>query len=746
MTPQTGSPRTDSSPGGVPLIGPALDRVDGRLKVTGGATYSAEWPVANMLHGYLVLSTIAAGRIARIDLADARAQSGVVEIMTSANAPRINAIPRSPNDRTLMLLQDDEIRYDRQPVAVVLAETFEAAKWAASLVRVGYETAGPVLGLDRGEKYTPKAIHDEPAATLRGDALLALAQAAVKVDNVYTTPQENHNPMEPHATIAVWAGDRLTVYDANQGVFAARERLASTFGLPTEGVRVITKFVGGGFGCKGSQWPHTILAPMAAKLTGRPVRIELWRPQMFGSVGYRPPTVQRVALGAARDGTLTTQIHEVLSTTSMFDEFIEPSGQITTVLYASPALRVTHELCRVNHGTPTYMRAPGESTGSFALESAMDELAVATGIDPIQLRLRNYADVDPTKNIPFSSKSLRECYAAGAAAFGWRRRTPQPGSMRDGRYLIGLGMASATYPTHRSKASAIARIAPDGTAEVRSGGVDIGTGAYTAFTQIAAETLGIPVAGIRMDLGDSTFPVAPVAGGSQLTASVGSAVKLAALDARAKLAALAIADPASPLHGVDAAALDARDGRLFVRAQPERGERFGAIVDRAGGGVVEGSSDAAPGALAEAYAMHAFGAQFAEVRVDPALGEVRLVRQVGAFASGRIVNAKTARSQYLGGMVFGAGMALLEETRYDHRSGRIMNANLSEYLVPVNPDIADVDIILVPEEDPHVNPIGVKGIGEIGIVGAAAAIANAVFHATGKRIRDLPIAPEKLLA
>jgi xanthine dehydrogenase YagR molybdenum-binding subunit len=730
----------------MPPIGPALDRVDGRLKVTGAATYSAEWRLPNLAYGYLVLSTIASGRVVRIDTSAAREHAGVIAVMTPANAPRVNNQPKTPNDRYLMVLQDAEIRYDRQPVAAVLAETFEAAKYAASRVRVDYRASEPVLALERGERYTPDQIHGEPANTLRGDAVLALAQSPVRVDNVYTTPQENHNPMEPHATIASWDGDRLTVYDANQGVFAARERLSYTFDVPLDNVHVVTKFVGGAFGCKGSQWPHTVLAAMAAKLIGRPVRIELWRPQMWGSVGYRPATVQRVALGADRSGRLTAQVHEVKSSTSTFDEFIEPSGMITTMMYASPALRVTHELSRLNHGTPTYMRAPGESSGSFALESAMDELACATGLDPIELRLRNYAAADPTKKTPFSSKSLRECYAAGASAFDWQRRSPQPGSMRDGRYLIGMGMASASYPTHRSAAAATVRIDPDGSIVVRSAGVDIGTGAYTAFTQVAAEALGVPASRVRMELGDSLFPAAPVAGGSQLTASVGSAVKVAARDARNRVAAMAIADPASVLHGLAADALEAGDGRLFVRTQPERGETFAAILARAGGGALTGTSEAKPDEAAQkAYAMHAFGAQFAEVRVDPALGEVRLVRQVGAFAAGRIVNAKTARSQFMGGMVFGAGMALLEETRYDQRSGRIMTANLSEYLVPVNADISALDVILVPEDDPHVNEIGVKGIGEIGIVGAAAAIANAVFHATGKRVRDLPIAPEKLL-
>ncbi|MGD0476232.1 MAG: xanthine dehydrogenase family protein molybdopterin-binding subunit [Candidatus Velthaea sp.] len=727
------------------LIGAPRDRVDGRLKVTGGATYSAEWPQTNLAYGFLVLSTIAAGRIAQIDTAAARAHRGVIAVMTPDNAPRVNANGPTPNDRNLMVLQDDIVRYDRQPVAVVIADSFEAAKFGASLVAVDYRTAKPMTELQHGEPLAVTQILDEPANTFRGDARTALAQAPLRIDNVYTTPQENHNPMEPHATIARWDGDRLTLYDANQGVFPARKRLAYTFDVPETHVRVITKFVGGAFGCKGSQWPHTILAAMAAKLVGRPVRIELWRPQMWGSIGYRPPTVQRVALGAGHDGVLTSQIHEVVSQTSTFDEFIEPSGLLTTMLYASPTLRVTHELKRLNVGTPTYMRAPGESSGSFALESAMDELAYAAGLDPVELRLRNYAHEDPTKRIPFSSKSLRECYAAGAAAFDWQRRTSAPRSMRDGRSLIGLGMATAVYPTHRSAAAATARIDADGSAVVRSGGVEIGTGAYTVFTQVAAEALGIPVERVLFELGDSTFPDAPVAGGSQLTASVGSAVKLAALDTRARVAARAVADPASPLHGLPIASLDARDGRLFARDQPSRGETYAAILARSGG-AVEGRSDAAPAADAQRYSMHAFGAQFAEVRVDPDLGEVRLVRQLGAFAAGRILNAKTARSQFLGGMVFGAGMALLEQTRSDRRTGRIMTANLAEYLVPVNADIGAVDVVLVPEDDPHVNEIGVKGIGEIGIVGAAAAIANAVYHATGTRVRDLPITPDKLLA
>jgi xanthine dehydrogenase YagR molybdenum-binding subunit len=727
-------------------IGAPIDRVDGRLKVTGAATYSAEWPMPGVAHGFLVLSTIANGRIRDIDTSAARRQSGVLAVMTHHNAPRVvTTADKAGVDKGPMVLQSDVVAYDRQPVALVLADTFERAQYAASLVTLRYDEARPQTTFAMGTPYKPSAVHGKDADTVRGDAPAALAAAAMRVDHVYTTPPEHHNPMEPHATIARWDGDTLTVYDATQGVFAARTRLANMFDIPPENVRVIAKFIGGGFGSKGSAWPHTILAAMGAKLIGRAVKIAVWRPQMWGSVGYRSPTIQRVALGANADGTIVSTIHEVQSQTSQIDEFVESSGVLTTMLYASPALLVTHRLTKLNVGTPTYMRAPGESSGSFALESAMDELAVATNLDPIELRLRNYAETDPDAKLPFSSKSLRACYGAGADAFGWSRRTPAAGSMRDGRMLVGLGMASATYPTNRSAASALARIDAFGNAIVQTGGVDIGTGSYTAFSQVASDALGIPVANITLGLGDTRMPKAPNAGGSQLTASAGSAIKLAALDARAKVVALAIADPRSPLAGAAPDAVAAKDGRLFLAADPSRGETYAAIVERSGKTMVEGTADAQPGDEKKNYSMHAFGAQFAEVRVDPDLGTVRVTRLVGAFASGRILNAKLARSQYIGGMTFGIGMALLEETRRDDRTGRVMNANLSEYLLPTHADVPALEAVLVEEVDPHVNEIGVKGIGEIGIVGAAAAIANAVYHATGKRIRDLPITPDKLL-
>jgi xanthine dehydrogenase YagR molybdenum-binding subunit len=727
-------------------IGAPLDRVDGRLKVTGAAKYSAEWPMPGVAYGFMVLSTIAKGRIRDIDLSRVGREPGIIAVMTSRNAPRlITTDEAAGNDKAPMVLQSDEIVYDRQPVAVVLADTFERAQHAASLVAVRYDVERPQTTFAMGTPYKPQAVHGQDADHQRGDAVSALATAAVKVDNVYTTPQEHHNPMEPHATIARWDGDSLTVYDASQGVFGVRTRLAGMFAIPPENVRVIAKYIGGGFGGKGSAWPHVILTAMAAKMIGRPVKIALWRPQMWGSVGYRSPTVQRVALGADANGTLVSTIHEVNSQTSQIDEFVEPSGILTTMLYTSPALLVTHRLTRLNVGTPTYMRAPGESSGSFALESAMDELAYAVQLDPIDLRLRNYAETDQDAKLPFSSKGLRDCYRAGADAFDWKRRTPAPGSMRDGRMLVGIGMASATYPTNRSAASALARIDGQGNAVVQSGGVDIGTGSYTAFSQVAAEALGIPVERITFGLGDTRMPNAPNAGGSQLTASVGSAVKLAALAARRNVAQLAIADARSPLFGAAPDAIAAADGRLFLQSDPARGETYAAIIARNGATPVEGRADAKPGDEKKEYSMHAFGAQFAEVRVDPDLGTVRVVRQLGAFAAGRILNAKLAHSQFIGGMTMGLGMALLEETRRDDRSGRVMNANLAEYLVPVHADVPATEAILVEEVDPHVNEIGVKGIGEIGIVGAAAAIANAVYHATGKRIRDLPITPDKLI-
>jgi len=707
------------------LVGAPVERVDGRLKVTGAAKYSAEIALPNLAYGVIVLSSVASGRIAAIDDAAVRRMPGVLDVMTPSNAPRVKTSGQDVGYPVLRVLQDDLVHYDRQPVAVVIADTFERATDAAAALRVRYAAATPATKLAAVQAYKPAVVHGKDADMRKGDAEGALASAAVKVDHVYTTPVEHHNPMEPHATVAQWEDDKLTVYDASQGVVGARRKLAAVFGVPPANVRVVSRFIGGGFGSKGSSWPHVTLAAMAAKLTNRPVKVVLARPQMFGSIGYRPHTVQRVALGAGSDGKLVGAIHQTTAQTSTFDEFVEPSGLISTVLYAPPNLLVTHRLGRLNAATPTYMRAPGESSGSFALESAMDELAYALGLDPVELRVRNDTDRD-AEGLPFSSRALVQCLRAGADRIGWNRRSPAPRSMRDGRTLVGMGVAAATYPMNRSAASAVVQLRADGSVLAQSAGVDIGTGAYTVFSQVVAETLGIPVQRVRMELGDTLYPNAPNAGGSALTASAGSALKLAALDVRAKLAALDGTDP--------------------VSLKDASGDALVAILRKHGADAIVGRADAKPGDEKKSYAMHSFGAQFAEVHVDPDLGTVRVAKFVNAFGAGRILNERTAKSQYLGGAVWGIGMALHEHTRYDERSGRIMNANLAEYLVPVNADIPAVESIIVPEDDPHVNELGVKGIGEIGIVGAAAAVANAVYHATGKRVRDLPITPDKLLA
>ncbi len=738
------------------MIGAPQPRVDGRAKVTGAAKYSYEEPVPSAVYAVMVTSTIAAGRVASIDTADAKTVPGVVTILTHENAPRVNADgagahnATGQSDRKLKVLQDAQVFYDRQPVALAVADTFEHAIDAASRVRVSYEKAPVAATMESpgAVEYKPDTANQNPPDTTRGSFDGAFASAPVKLDNRYVTPTEFHNPMEPHAIVAAWQGDRLTVWDASQGVFPRRSSLAKILGIPDANIRVIAKFIGGAFGSKGGINPHHVLAAMAAKVVNRPVKLALTRPQMFGGFGNRPRTEQRVRIGADKTGKLLALAHDVRSQGSRYDDFIENCAVITRMLYAVDNQITTHRGVRHDVVTPTYMRAPGESSGSFALESAMDELAYATGVDPLQLRLINYAESDPEEKKPWSSKSLRACYAQAADRFGWSRRNPQPRSMRspDGM-LVGYGMASSTYPSNRSSASASATLHADGTAYASSGGVDIGTGAYTAFTQIAAEAIGLPVERVRFDLGDTTLPQAPQAGGSQLTASVANAVHEAGIALRRKIAALAAADASSPLHGRAFDDLAFSGGRVFLRTQPSAGQTFAEVVRRSGQSAVTAQADVQHDRRQKGpYSSHAFGAHFAEVHVDPDFGTVRLARMVSAFAAGRIVNARTARSQFLGGAVWGVSMALHEEGRIDERTGRYMNANLENYLVPVNADIPDVDIILVDEQDEHVNPLGIKGIGEIGNVGSAAAVANAVFHATGKRVRDLPITPEKLLA
>jgi xanthine dehydrogenase YagR molybdenum-binding subunit len=736
-------------------VGQPMTRVDGRLKVCGRAIYAAEHSIPNLVYGYMVMSSVPKGRISAFDVRAAERSRGVLTVMTHNNTPKLPSLSKAsqaekPTDRKLQLLQDDRVLYANQPIALVVADTLENAIEGAALVRVKYERQPHQTSLQAGlsQAYTPKKVggaSDDPTSD-RGDFQAAFAGAGAKVDHTYTTPFEVHNPMEPHATIAVWeAADKLTLYDATQGVFNDRQRVATLLGLPPDNVHVISPYIGGGFGSKGPAWSHVLLAAMAARQVKRPVKLVVDRPQMFGMLGMRSHTRQTVASAAGSDGKIVAQRHDTLAQTSSFDEFMETASLTARMLYNSPNNVTNHSLVRSDIGTPSFMRAPGEAPGTYALECSMDELAVALKMDPLELRLNNYAEIDPEKNRPWSSKSLRECYRVGADRFGWSKRPPEPRSMRDGHTLIGWGMASSVYPTRTSPSSARAVIHSDGSVLVEAGTQDLGTGTYTVMTQIAADAIGVSPQSVDFRLGDTDYPETPVSGGSQTAASTGSAVHLAGRALREKLIQMAVTDSRSPLHQAGAQEVAIDGGRIVHTRDNARGETLQTLIARSGQKEIEAHADSKPGEERNRYSMYAFGAQFAEVRVDADLGQLQVSRMVGVFGAGRILNPKTARSQLMGGMVFGIGMALHESAVLDHRLGRFVNNNLAEYHLPVNADVPAIEALWVDEVDEHVNPIGVKGIGEIGTTGAAAAIANAVYHATGKRVRDLPITLDKLL-
>jgi xanthine dehydrogenase YagR molybdenum-binding subunit len=728
------------------VTGQPLQRVDGRAKVTGAARYSGEVQIAGVAYGVLVTSASAKGRILSIETNDAEREPGVLAVITPKNALRLPDPKVPEGDRVVQVLQDDRIVFSNQPVALVVAETLEGATHAALLVKVHEEKEPATVRLD--DEIANAFPHDlqtasgkQPADQVRGDPARGLREAAARLEETYETPPETHNPLEPHATTAVWsAPDRLTVYDSTQGVFGVRKKLAKMFALPLGNVRVLTKFVGGGFGCKGTPWSHVILAALAARQVGRPVKLVLTRPQMFGMVGGRPRTRQRISAGASKQGKLTALRHESFSTTSRFDDFLEPAAAISRHAYACENVETRLRLVRLDIATPTYMRAPGESTGSFALECALDELAHALKLDPLALRLASYAETDPGEDKPFSSKSLRKCYEEGARRFGWswdKRTPPRPDGI-----LTGIGMATSSYPANFGEAEALARMLPDGTALVTSGAVDLGGGTYTVMAQVAADAIGLPMDRVRFDLGDTEMPEAPRSGGSQTAASCASAVLLAGRALRDRLVAMAVADAGSPLLGARPDEVLVEEGRMTANG---RTDSFADVVRRAGGAPVAELRQTGPDEARKKFSLHSFGAQFAEVLVDPDLGQVRVKRLVGVFAGGRILNARLARSQLMGGMVWGIGMALHEHTVYDEKLGRIMTRDLADYHVPAHADVQAIEPYFLEEEDVHVDPAGVKGIGEIGITGAAAAIANAVFNATGKRVRSLPITPDKLL-
>ena len=741
-------------------VGKPLDRVDGRLKVTGRARYAAEWPIENVAYGALVLSTIASGRIKAIDVRAAERSAGVLAVITHQNAMRLRSQEQEQRPgvdpdfgEPLSPLQDDVVRYNGQPVALVVADTFERARFAASRVRVDYHDERGITTfaealpharppLEAGET-TKKAKRSKDY--LRGDPQKALAAADVRIEANYSMSADHHNPMEPHVTLAVWDGPRLVLYDKTQWVDNVREQVALAFQMKTEDVRVISPFVGGAFGSALRVWPHVLISALAARHVGRPVKLVLSRAQQFTVPGYRPRNVQTVSLGATRDGTLTALLHHGTGQTSMYEEYTESLLDPSRFMYACPNAATRYRLARMNVNTPASMRGPGEASGMFALESALDELAVALQIDPLELRLRNHADNDPETGKPWSSKSLKECYRQAAQEFGWSRRNSQPRSMHDGHTLIGYGMASATWPANRQPATIQVQLRSDGTAVVRTAASDIGPGTYTVMTQIAADALGLPVGRVMFELGDSRLPKAPVEGGSMTVASVGSAVHEVCRATLAKVLELTRGDDRSPLRGATFDQTAVAEGRLSLISDPARGETYAAILKRHGRETLDLTQESKPGPETKKFTTRSFGAHFVEVRVDSQLGTIRVARVVSRVAAGRIINPKTAGSQAIGGIVGGIGMALLEETVWDDRNARIVNANLADYHVPVHADIRHIDAAYVEEHDPHVNPIGAKGLAELSIVGVAAAIANAVYHATGKRIRDLPITLDKLL-
>jgi xanthine dehydrogenase YagR molybdenum-binding subunit len=737
------------------ITGAPINRVDAWAKVSGAARYSAEHPVDNVAHAVLVTSTIPSGRVLSIDDSAAREVPGVLLVMTHENALRLPEKTKDgkiqpPIGRRLTLLQEDDVYYNNQPIAVVVADTFERAREAGARLRIDYERKPAVLDFAQAKQalHPPDKVLAEATDTKRGDLHAGMLAGSARIDVTYTTPIEHHNPLETHATIAAWDGDRLTLYDSTQYMTGVQRIVASIFDMPPENVTTICPYVGGGFGSKGSAWSHVVLAAMAAKQLGRPVKLSLDRNQMFGPVGCRPNTEQRMRMAALADGRMMASGHDTIAYTSMIEDWIEPCGLVTRMMYESPNQETSHRLARMHLGTPTFMRAPGEASGSYALDGAIDELAYELHMDPLDLRLKNYTERDPGKGLPFSSKSLRQCYEIGAERFGWRDRNPQPRSMRKGNKLVGWGMATASYPTNRMPAACSATLMPDGTALFRSGTQDLGTGTYTVMTQVAADALGVPVDRVRFELGNSTMPEAPVSGGSMTVASVAPAVQAAAQALRLKLLGIAAADERSPLFGVtaDQVGVDATTdgGELYLLTDPARREAMQAIAARHGG-PVEATARAEPGDEKQKYSMHAFGAVFVEVTVDEDLGEIRVPRVVGVYGVGKLMNEKTGYSQLMGGIVWGISLALFEETMIDKREGRAVNGNLAEYHVPTNADIQAIDVQIVDEDDPHVNPLGAKGIGEIGITGVGAAIANAVFHATGRRVRDLPITLDKLL-
>ena len=728
-------------------IGTATSRVDGPAKVTGQAKYAGEFNATGLAYGSIVESSIAKGRIVRIDTTEARRVEGVLDVLTHENRPRMAGADNAWKDDVapqegspFRPLYDDQIKFSGQPIALVLAEEWEIASYAASLVSVEYERQAFVTDLykQRDQAFVVKE-PDKP----HGDAAKAFAAAQVRHHAEYFIPTEHHNPMELFASTAIWeGGGKLTVYDKTQGVQNVQRYLCGVFEKEPDEVRVMSQYVGGAFGSGLRPQYQVVLASLAALALQRSVRLVLTRRQMYG-LGHRPATIERLALGAKADGTLDAITHEAIAVTSQFEEFSRNDTGWAAQLYKSANSNYVHRLARLDVPTSCDMRAPGAATGVYALESAMDELAAALNLDPIALRLRCYSDRDQNEDVPYTSKQLRECYRQGADAFGWDKRKPEPCSMRDGSELVGWGMATGVWEALQMTAAARIALTANGHVEVFCAASDIGTGTYTILAQVAADALGLPIENISVRLGDSTLPQAPVEGGSWMAASASHAVAVTADEVRKELVALAKAIKGSPLAEVKLEDTVLADGKIVSKRDASRAV---SIIEAMRHGAVDRIEHEKTNSFPDdrSHARNTHSAVFAEVKVDEQLGVIRVTRVVNAVAAGRILNTKTAHSQVMGGVVWGIGMALHEGTVFDHRFGRIMNSNIAEYHVPVNADVHDIKVIFVDEPDEIINPMGIKGLGEIGIVGVAAAIANAIYHATGKRVRDLPITLDKL--
>ncbi|MGI4951963.1 MAG: xanthine dehydrogenase family protein molybdopterin-binding subunit [Janthinobacterium lividum] len=733
-------------------IGLPRNRVDGPAKVTGGAQYAAEYTAPGLLYGYVVSSEIATGRIKHIDSEAARALPGVIEVITHENRPRTAWLSKNYSDQVappgspFRALYDDTIQFSGQPVAVVIAEDFDTARDAASLVRVDYEAKTPLfdLGTERSKAYEPskKRSGIEPPPKPRGDAEAALDGIPVRIEAEYTIASEHHNPMEPHATTVVWNGDgSVLVHDKIQGAQAAQKYIQDVFGLKE--VRVLNSYVGGAFGSALRPQYQLFLTVLAATMLERSVRITLTRDQMW-TMTHRPEVISSVVIGATTDGSLQAIKHDAISMTSQYEDYQEVVVNWSGMLYECENVALTYKLAKLDTSTPGDMRAPGAPTGTFAIESAMDELAAKLEMDPVALRLKNYAEKDQNKGKPWSSKELRAAIQRGADRFGWEKRTAEPRSMREGHELIGWGMAIGAWDAQMMTTKARAVLKADGTLEVSSATADIGTGTYTILTQIGADTMGLPMDKVSVRIGDSDLPQSPIQGGSWTAASAGTAVQQACLAVRDTLFGYARKAGNSPFGNIAADRVVFRDGHIVVEADPSRSMSYAEALAAGGvSSIAEEGTGSADKLVALGMSSFTHSACFVEVRIDEDLGVLRVTRVVNAVAAGRILNPKTSRSQVLGGVVWGMGMALYEESMPDHNLGRFMNHNLGEYHIAVNADVPEVEVIFVDEHEP-MNALGVKGLGEIGIVATPAAIANAVFHATGKRIRSLPITIDKI--